>query len=100
MHCTIGRIRFLNRFATHPVQEVGRELGKFLTKLLLFRKDEQGKPIEMEIDCLTNPRQRARLKPCRLALPREPVEMPPYALIGLDQFTIPFPGASRQALIF
>ena len=40
MGCKSGWIRFLNRFATHPVDLVSRESGDFLTKLLLFRKDD------------------------------------------------------------
>jgi hypothetical protein len=40
MHCESGWIRFLNRFATHPVELISRELGDFLTKMLLFREDD------------------------------------------------------------
>jgi hypothetical protein len=40
MRCKSGWIRFLNRFPTHPVELISRELGDFLTKLLLFRKDD------------------------------------------------------------
>ena len=40
MHCKSDWIRFLNRSATHPVRLISRELGDFLTKLLLFRKDD------------------------------------------------------------
>jgi hypothetical protein len=54
MHCKSGWIRFLSRFATRPVEEVSRELGEFLTKLLLFQKDEQGKPIAMEPSSIRN----------------------------------------------
>jgi hypothetical protein len=38
MHCKAVGIRFLNRFATHPLELISRELGDFLTKLLLFQK--------------------------------------------------------------